>query len=419
MLEQALRVIPLGSQTFSKSKTQLPLGVSPYFVERAQGSHFWDVDGNEYIDFANALACVTLGYCDPDVDAAVQEQMSYGVTFSLPHRLEMEVAEQLIELIPSAEMVRFAKNGSDATSGAIRVARAFTGNDHIAVCGYHGWQDWYIGSTTRNLGVPESVRSLTHHFDYNDLSSLERLLEKNRGGFAAVIMEPMNVDFPQPGFLEGVRDLTHRHGALLIYDETITGFRLHNRGAQTLFGVTPDLSTFGKGIANGHPLSVVVGRTKYMKVMEDIFFSGTFGGETLSLSAANAVLHKILNEPVIATLAERGKKVKDSVNRIINDLDMQAYLNVSGHPSWSFLNFKNIEGATSWEIKTLYLQEMFFRGIYILGTHTMSYSHTNEDIDVLLEAYSEVLELIKEAVLNGEVKKRLLCETLVPLFRVR
>lgn len=419
LLERALRTIPLGSQTFSKSKTQLPFGVSPYFVERAQGSRFWDADGNEYIDFANALACVTLGYRDPDVDEAVRRQMENGVTFSLPHRLEMEVAEMLVEMIPCAEKVRFAKNGTDATSGAIRVARAYTGRERVAVCGYHGWQDWYIGSTTRDLGVPRAVKELTHTFTYNDVSSLQRLFEEHPGEFAAVILEPLSGTFPENDFLEKIKVLTHQHGALLIFDETVTGFRVSSGGAQELFGVTPDLATFGKGIANGYPLSALVGKAEYMDVVEKIFFSGTFGGETLSLAAAKAVLTKLRREPVLETLKARGQKLLDGVNRLIAELAIPHLLSVCGHPSWSFLVFKDSPPFTSWETKTLFMQEMFKRGIFTIGAQTLSYAHSDADIEALLASYREVFGLIGEAVAMGTLKDHLKCEPLVPLFKVR
>lgn len=419
LLERALQTIPLGSQTFSKSKTQLPYGVSPYFVERAQGSRFWDADGNEYIDFANALACVTLGYRDPDVDGAVLRQMENGVTFSLPHRLEMEVAEMLVEMIPCAEKVRFAKNGTDATSGAIRVARAHTGRERVAVCGYHGWQDWYIGSTTRDLGVPRAVKELTHKFVYNEATTLQHLLETHPGEFAAVILEPMNFAFPQNGFLEEIKALAHRHGALLIFDETITGFRVALGGAQELFGVVPDLATFGKGIANGYPLSALVGKAEYMEVVEKIFFSGTFGGETLSLAAAKAVLGKLRREQVLETLKMRGQKLLDGVNQLISDLAISHLLSVCGHPSWSFLLFKDASPFTSWETKTLFMQEMFKRGIFTIGAQTLSYAHSDADIETLLACYREVFCLIGRAVAQGTLKERLECEPLVPLFKVR
>ena len=264
LLARAEQSIPLGTQTFSKSKTQFPFGVSPYFIERGEGSHVFDVDGNEYIDFINALAAITLGYNDPDVNQAVIEQLQQGTIFSLAHPLEMQVAEKIIEMVPGAEKVRFGKNGSDATAGAIRLARAYTGRDHVLVCGYHGWQDWYIGATDRYVGVPGSTRALTHKFEFNNLDSLEIKLKELKNKVAAVILEPMNTTFPKAGFLECVKDLTHQHGAVLIFDEIVTGFRVANGGAQEYFGVVPDLATLGKGLANGFPLSAVTGRTEIM-----------------------------------------------------------------------------------------------------------------------------------------------------------
>ena len=418
-LDRALKVIPLASQTFSKSKTALPFGVSPYFVDRAKGSRMWDIDGNEYLDFVNGLACVTLGYCDPDVDAAVRQQMDSGVTFSLPHRLETEVAELLVELIPCAEKVRFAKNGTDATSGAIRVARACTGRTRVAVCGYHGWQDWYIGTTARDLGVPPAVKELTQSFDYNDIASLQRLLDAHPDEFAAVILEPMNATWPRDGFLEKVQAATHQHGALLVFDETITGFRYTTGGAQQEFKVTPDLATFGKGIANGYPLSALVGKAEYMKVVEDIFFSGTFGGETLSLAAAKAVLHKLKREPVLETLRRRGTAIMDGVNRLIADFSLAHVISIGGHPTWSFLAFKETSGFTTAEIKTLFIQEIFKRGIYALGTHNMSYAHSDADITHLLACYREVFGLIANAISDKTLREKLECQPLPPLFKVR
>jgi glutamate-1-semialdehyde 2,1-aminomutase len=286
-LARAERTIPLGSQTFSKSRTQYPVGVSPHFIVRANGARVWDIDGNEYIDFVNSLCAVTLGYQDPDVTAAARAQLDNGVIYSLAHPLETEVAELICDMVPCAEMVRFGKNGSDATSGAIRLARAFTERDHVAVCGYHGWQDWYIGSTARNRGVPKAVRALTHSFAFNNLDSLRTVLRAHPDGFAAVIIEPMNVAEPDPGFLQGVKDLAHGHGALLIFDETITGFRFSNGGAQELFGVVPDIATFGKGLANGYPVSAVAGRRDVMKLMEEIFFSFASCGKGDAYQAEN------------------------------------------------------------------------------------------------------------------------------------
>ncbi|MCB1750475.1 MAG: aminotransferase class III-fold pyridoxal phosphate-dependent enzyme [Gammaproteobacteria bacterium] len=417
-LKRALEVIPLASQTFSKSTTHIPKGAAPLFVERGKGSKIWDIDGNEYIDFVNSLAAVTLGYCDPDVDQAVLRQLQQGVTFSLPHPLETELAEKLVELIPCAEKIRFAKNGTDATSAAIRVARAFTGRDRVAVCGYHGWQDWYIGTTARNLGVPDAVSSLSHTFTYNDTESLLALLEAHPDEFAAVILEPMNSTEPRDGFLHEVKRITHNHGALLIFDETVTGFRFSLGGAQALFGVTPDLATFGKGMANGFPLAAVVGRSEFMRMMEDIFFSGTFGGETLSLAAAKTVIHKMESEGVLETIYQRGENLVSRLRSVIQQHDATSLFSVSGHPSWSFLKIHPCE-YTPFEVKTYLFQLRFERGIFALGSHNISYAHSQDDIDRLIEVYDEVIPMIMDSIRTGTLIERLTCEPLQPIFQVR
>ncbi|CAN7157046.1 aminotransferase class III-fold pyridoxal phosphate-dependent enzyme [Paenibacillus sp. LjRoot56] len=419
LLERALKTIPLGSQTFSKSKTQYPFGVSPYFIKKGLGSRVWDVDNNEYIDFANSLCSVTLGYNDVDVTNAVREQLEDGTIFTLPHTLEFEVAEKMVEMIPCAEMVRFGKNGSDATSGAIRVARAYTGRDHVAVCGYHGWQDWYIGATARNLGVPKAVSDLTHTFQYNDINSLKKLFLEYPDQIAAVILEPMNIAYPHEGFLEELKELTHQNGAVLIFDETITGFRYANGGAQELFGVTPDLATFGKGLANGYPLSAVVGKAEIMRLMEEIFFSFTFGGETLSLAAAKATMSKMQSQPIVETIHNQGRKLLSGIQNLINKHELSDVLSIAGHPSWLFLTFKDQSTYSQWELKTLYFQEMFSHGFLTTGTFNMSYAHTDQDISDLLHVCDSFFEKLKDVVQNQTLHLHLQCEPLVPLFRVR
>jgi glutamate-1-semialdehyde 2,1-aminomutase len=301
----------------------------------------------------------------------------------------------------------------------VRLARAHTSREHVAVCGYHGWQDWYIGSTSRNLGVPDSTRALTHRFNYNDASSLEAVFDENPDSVAAVIMEPMNMQWPADGFLEAVRDLAHDHGALLIFDEIITGCRFAIGGAQTVFGVTPDLCTFGKGLANGLPLSAVMGRRDVMRLMEDVFLSGTFGGETLALAAARAVLDKLQREPVIETLAARGTEILDGLAALFDRHDLGGIFETAGHPSWSFLVVRDAPSVSPWEIRTLLLQELFARGILCLGSHNLSYAHSPQDVATLLETYEEVLPAIRDAVSSGSVKDRLRAEPLVPLFQVR
>jgi glutamate-1-semialdehyde 2,1-aminomutase len=417
LLSRALKTIPLGTQTYSKSKTHYPLGVSPYFITKGKGSHVWDIDGNEYIDFVNALTAITLGYNDPDVNAAVLTQMEDGSIFSLPHPIEVRAAEKIVEMVPCAEMVRFGKNGSDATSAAVRLARAYTGRDRVARCGYHGWHDWYIGSTSKHRGIPKAVRDLTHSFTYNNLDSLHQLFQQYPEQIAAVILEPMNVVEPLPDFLENLKEITHRHGAILIFDETITGFRFAKGGAQEYFGVIPDLATFGKGLANGYPLSALVGRADIMKLMEEVFFSFTFGGETLSLAAALATMTKLQQEPVIETMKQQGQKVITGAKTLIERNGISHILSVSGHPVWSFLLFKDSSPYNSYQIKTLFLQEAFARGILTIGSHNLSYAHSDADVEQLLGVYDEVFAILQDAVDNGLLEQYLRCEPLEPLFK--
>ncbi|MCA8974158.1 MAG: aminotransferase class III-fold pyridoxal phosphate-dependent enzyme [Planctomycetes bacterium] len=417
MLERARATIPLGSQTFSKSMLQYPPGAAPLFLSHGQGARTVDVDGNEYIDLVCGLAAVLLGHRDPDVDAAVVAQLSRGVTLSLPTCLEAEVAELIVDAVPCAEQVRFGKNGSDATAAAVRLARAHTGRDHVAVCGYHGWQDWYIGSTTRHLGVPEATRALTHAFAYGDSAGLEALLRQH--AVAAVVMEPMNVVEPPPGFLPRVRELCTRQGALLVFDETVTGFRFDVGGAQALFGVTPDLATFGKGLANGMPLSAVVGPTALMAGMERIFFSTTFGGEALSLAAARAVLQKLRREPVVAALRARGEQLLAGCNARIAANGLGGTLRTSGHPSWSFLVFEPTGRYSVLELKTLFLQECFRRGVLTLGTHNICHALGEADVAEVLRAYDEVFAELRAALDRDDLRSRLRCPPLQPVFAVR
>lgn len=418
-LKRAELTIPLGSQTFSKSRTQYAVGISPLYAAKVRGAKIWDLDGNCYIDLVSALASVTLGYGDKGVEKAVGKQLARGVSMSLPGVLEAEVSELITEMVPSAEMVRFGKNGTDATSAAIRLARAYTGRDHVIVCGYHGWQDWFIGSTTRNKGVPDSVSALTHKFDYNDIVSLESLLSEYEGKIAAVIMEPMNVVFPLPGFLESVQRLTKDAGALLVFDETITGFRFSKGGAQELFGVIPDLSTFGKGMANGFPLSAIVGRRDIMMEMQEIFFSGTFGGELLSLAAAKEVLTRHASQDICGNIANIGNELALATRSIFELHKLGDILKLSGHESWTFLNWSNSSEFSSDEIKTFFAQETFKRGVLVLSTHNVTLAHNSKQREAIIEVYSEVADLLSDAISSGSLRELLEVEPLTPLFRVR
>lgn len=418
-LSRSLSVIPLGSQTFSKSYMHYPKGASPFFMERGKGAYCWDIDGNKYLDMVNALAAVTLGYHDDDVDSAVIKQIKKGTIFSLPGEAETFLAELLISIVPSAEMVRFGKNASDATSAAVRIARASTSRDKIAVCGYHGWHDWYISSTSKNLGVPSLVGSLTKSFLYNDINSLHSLFKQDPDGYAAVIMEPMNIEYPKDDFLHEVKALCKQFGVLLIFDETVTGFRLHNQGAQGLFGVIPDLSCFGKGMANGYPISAVVGSKEYMRLLDHVFFSFTYGGDLIGIEAARASINKIINDDVITSISKKGSSIKARVNSIIESEGLTGYLNISGHDAWSFLNFSIDDENLLYEIKTLFMQETLSNGLISLCTHNLSFSHSDEDIETLIRIYSSIFPMIKDSLNKGSAKHLLHCESLKPLFKVR
>lgn len=422
--EEATRLIPGYTQTFSKGPLLFIQGVSPVYLSKGLGSHVWDVDQNEYIDYPMALGPVILGHNYPAVTQAVTTQINLGSSFSLAHPLELEVASLLVDQIPCAEMVRFGKNGSDATSGSVRAARAFTGRDIIACCGYHGWQDWYIGTTTRGEGVPEAVAELTIPFAYNDFSSLEKIFAENPGRVAAVIMEPIGVEEPKDEFLIKVRELTRREGSVLIYDEVVTGFRLGLGGAQEYFGVTPDLACVGKGMGNGFPISAVVGRKEIMKIFNDIFFSFTFGGEAVSLAASKATIQEMIEKPVIEHLWQQGQRLQDGFNVLAEAYNVGAYLQCVGLPPHTAISYKDgsEKSGTSTEtdpllIKSLFQQECVKRGVLVSSSQNMSFSHSNQDIDYTLRVYRTSMEILSVALKEGDLLSRLEGPLVEPVFR--
>jgi len=415
--EAAKSLIPSCTQTFSKGPTQFIQGVAPVFLSRGHGSHVWDVDGNEYIDFPMALGAVILGHNYPSVSKAVQETLTSGTSFSLPHPLEVELAELLCEIIPCAEMVRFGKNGSDATTAAVRAARAITGRDKIVCCGYHGWHDWYIGTTTRNKGVPIQVAELTLTFPYNNLGSLQEIFRQNPSQIAAVILEPVGVVDPEPGFLAGVRELTRQHGALLIFDEIVTGFRVSLGGAQEHYGVVPDLAAVGKALANGFPISAVVGKRAYMEVFDEIFFSSTFGGETVGLTAAAATINELRKKDAIRHIWRLGKKLKDGYMILVNEHGLCGYTECIGLPPRTIITFKDASGTESLLMKTLFQQECLKRGVLFSGGHNLCFSHSDSDIDQTLRVYSTALRTFRAALDAGDADERLEGPVLEPVFR--
>lgn len=419
LLGRAEKRIPLASQTFSKSRIQYPTGAAPMFLTHGDGGRCWDVDGNEYVDLVNGLLPNVLGYRDPEVDAAIREQLDQGITFSLASPIETEVAESLNRLVPCAEMVRFGKNGTDATSAAVRLARAFTKRDRLLLCGYHGWQDWYIGATTRNGGVPEAVSRLSRMVAYNDLDAVDRAFRDAPGEIAALILEPAGVSTPKPGYLAELKEIVHRHGALLIFDEVVTGLRWALGGAQARYGVTPDLAAFGKALGNGMPIAAVVGRADVMHLMEEIFISSTFGGETLSLAAARAVLAKMEREPVIDRLWQNGQTLMDAARELIAAQGLRDHIGLVGSAPWAVLTYKEHPKASAPAIKTLFLREMLACGVLINASHNVCYAHTTVDLARVLGAYEHSLATVRDALDRGDLMQRIGNQVIQPVFQVR
>jgi len=420
LLERSERTIPGAAQTYSKSWRQHIRGVSPLFLEKGQGANVWDADGNQYVDLIQGLLANILGYAHPDVDRAVAEQCRRGHNFSLAHPLEMELAERLIRLIPCAEMVRFAKNGSDATAAAVRVARAFTGRQHVAVCGYHGCQDWYIGTTSRSAGVPDAVRSLAHPFPYNSVDELDRLLTSCPREFAAVIMEPYTFYDPDPGYLDGVRELAHRHGALLIFDEICTGFHLGLGGAQKRFGVIPDLATFGKAMGNGYPISCVVGRRDVMRTFDDVFVSYTFAGEAGAIAASLAVLEILEHTNALERMEAAGIRLRDAVNALAEEAGFGTRVRTYGHPRWQLIRFVDAKGQEDDTLRALWLQEVTRRGVLVLSTHNTCAALDEAAIEHVLRAYAEGFKYVGGLLRRGEdLRAQLDGPVPTPAFRVR
>ncbi|HEX9006241.1 MAG TPA: aminotransferase class III-fold pyridoxal phosphate-dependent enzyme [Bacteroidota bacterium] len=409
----AQQLIPACTQTLAKGPGQYVRGVAPKFLQRGRGSHVWDVDGNEYLDYNMGIGPLSLGYCYDRVDDAIRAQLASGITFSMMHPLEVEVARLIASVVPGAEMVRFSKTGADVTSAAVRLARAYTGRRKILCCGYHGWHDWYIAVTDRNAGIPDAVRDLSFTFNYNDMPSVIAGLDEDT---ACVILEPSVFEAPAENFLHQLRDAVRDNGSLLVFDEMWTGFRLALGGAQEYFGLQADLACFSKAIANGMPLSVLTGKKEIMRLLErDVFFFTTFGGEALSLAAAKATIEELQLRRVPEYLATQGEKLKEGVKAILRQLDMP-YVHCTGFGCRTLVSFDAAAGNPL-EMKSLLQQELIKRGILWSGFHTLSFSHTDEDIAVTLDAYREALPILKRAVADKCVRETLRGDPVEPVFR--
>ena len=363
-----------------------------------------------------ALGPLLLGHNNPRVNEAIRARLSDGIAFSLPTDEELSLAQRLADWFPYAEGVRFGKNGSDATSGAVRAARAFTGKEIILCCGYHGWQDWFIGTTTRNAGVPRAVQELTIPFAYNDVAALEELLHLHSGNVAAIIMEPMGIVEPAEGYLESVRRLSSEHWAVLIFDECWTGFRIDLQGAFGRFGVAPDIACFGKALGNGAPISVVLGRSDIMEMFEEAFFSFTFGGDMIGIAAANAVLDVLETEPVLEHVERVGRGLMEGFREAVDRHGLSENIEVEGYPARHVMNFSGDE-QDGWLLKSVFQQEGCAGGVLAAGWHAPSYAHTDDDVAKTLTAYDGALSIMREGLETGSLADYLHGRMVEPVFR--
>lgn len=397
LLNRELQVSPLAAQTFSKSYRYFCQGIAPSYMDHGEGCYIYDVDGNKFIDYMCALGPITVGYNEPSINEAVIKQVNKFASGSLQSELEVELTEKLCKIVPCAEMVRFVKNGGDATTAAIRLARAYTGREMVLMCGYHGMHDWSIGASDNHKGVPEAVRKLTLNFTYNDLNDLEDKLKQHE--VAAVILEPIQSNGPKEGFLQGVKELAHKYGALLVFDEVVSGFRYALGGGSELCGVVPDMAAFGKGMANGYPISAVAGRKDILQQIEQgVFVSTTFGGDSISMAAALATI-KILEQPgFYEHITKIGTIQRDGIAELIKKYDLGDVLSVSGMPAHAGVSFEGHGSLHYLDIQSVYSQTMIENGILVFAIYNLNKSHTEKEAKAYLEATDKAFALIKQAV---------------------
>lgn len=418
--------IPGGAHTYAKGDDQFPEFMAPCLV-RGHGCRVWDVDDNEFIEYGMGLRAVTLGHAYPPVVAAAQQQLSLGTNLGRPTYLELEAAEEFLAFTQAGDMVKFAKNGSDATTAAVKLARAYTGRPLAAVCQDHPFfstDDWFIGATPMAAGIPAAVQALTVGFRYNDLASAEALFAAHPGQVACLLLEVEKDVPPAPGFLEGLRQLCDREGSVLIFDEIITGFRWHNQGAQGCYGVRPDLSTWGKAMANGLALAALSGRRELMErgglhhPHERVFLlSTTYGAETHALAATRAVMRTYAAEPVVAHLHAQGERLRQGLERAARDHDIADYFRVVGPACCLAYGTRDAEGQPSQAFRTLFLQETLRRGL-LLPSFVISYAHTDAVVDETVDRVHAALGVYRRALEDG-IGGYLLGRAVKPVFRAR
>lgn len=421
----AHRLVPGGCHTYAKGDDQYPI-LAPGFIAAGRGCRVWDVDGNEYVEYGMGNRAVGLGHAYPEVVEAAREALTRGCNFTRPAAIEVDCAERFLALIDRAEMVKFCKDGSDATSGAVRLARAHTGRDLIALCAdqpFFSVDDWFIGTTPMNAGVPEAVRRLTLTFPYGDLASVEALFAAHPGQIAGLILEPARTEEPPPGYLERLAALCRAEGALLIFDEMITGFRWDKRGAQGLYGVTPDLSCFGKALGNGFSVSALAGRREIMRLggldhtdrPRVFLLSTTHGGETHALAAALATMDVYDREDVTGHLARMGERLAAGVAEAARRRGVSEHVRTMGHPACLLYETRDRDGRRSQAFRTLFLQETIRRGV-LAPSFVVSYAHRRSDIDRTIEAVDGALRVYAAALEDG-VERHLVGPPSQPVFR--
>lgn len=421
---RAHSVIPGGAHTYAKGDDQYPVN-APGFLKRGSGCHVWDVDGNEYIEYGMGLRAVTLGHGTREVIDAAYAAMLDGLNFTRPSPLEVECAEALLGFLPRADMVKFAKNGSDVTTAAVKLARACTGRDLVAICGDHPFfstDDWFIGTTPVNAGIPEVDRAMTLKYRFNDIASLEALFAANPNRIACVVLEAATSVEPRDGFLQTVRHLCDRTGALLVVDEMITGFRWDNGGAQNVYDLAPDLSCFGKALGNGFPISALVGKRQYMErggLFHDkarvFLLSTTHGAETASLAAALATMGIYRREPVVETLYRQGDRLRAGIAQAITAAGVEGRFEVLGRSCNLVFATRDTQGNPSQDFRTLFMQELI-RGGVIGPSFVVSYAHTNDDIDRTVEVVHSALTVYRRALDEG-VAAHLAGRSVKPVYR--
>lgn len=409
---KAHRIIPGGSHTYAKGDDQFP-EQAPGFIVRGKGCHSWDMDGNEFIEYGMGLRAVTLGHAFEPVVEAAYKQMQLGLNFSRPAKLEVDLAESFLELVSGADMVKFAKNGSDVTTAAVKLARAFTGRDLVAICGdqpFFSTDDWFIGSTEMNAGIPQAIINMTLKFRYNDLTSLEELIGRNPGQIACVLMEAEAMVQPAAGYLEAVKKLCEEHGIVLIFDEMITGFRWHLGGAQQFHGVIPHLSTFGKAMGNGVAISALAGKRELMRLggtdhdQPRVFLlSTTHGAENQALAAAMETIHVYRERDVVGFLWKQGERLKELVSRSILENSLTGFFELLGRPCNLVFATYDQDRQPSQAFRTLFMQELIQRGV-IAPSFVVSFSHSDADIDRTAEAIFEAHRTYRQALDQGAEK---------------